>query len=69
MTNADRIRNMTDEQLAEMFSSDTYAFNCDVCKFYSYEHCERECKECKNGALEWLKLEVNDAKDRIDFYG
>lgn len=57
MTNADRIRNMTDEQLAEMFNDNTYVFNCDVCKFYKY-HCD--CKKCQDGALEWLKLESNE---------
>ena len=63
-TNADRIRAMTDEELAEMFlthdeqlyrhcPSDTFAEYCQV------KPCV-ECCDCKSCWLGWLKQEAND---------
>lgn len=52
-TNADRIRQMTDEELAEFLESENGKpwFRCSECKFES-------CAEC---ALEWLKKEADDS--------
>ena len=56
MTNADRIRSMTDEELAEMLDEVSVHgilalgsdFPCDVC---------RERTECKNCFEDWLRAE------------
>ena len=55
MTNGDRIRNMTDEELAEyiivVWDKDDY---CDTAP----EKCKgRTCQQCR---LEWLKKEVKE---------
>ena len=59
MTNADRIRNMTDEELAEFLVrvNGAYAKDCmvgiEVCK---YDDCaDMDCEDC---FLEWLQAEV-----------
>ena len=57
MTNADRIRNMTDEELAEFLVKVNSAIqNCMIvdCK---YEGIDRDCKDC---FLEWLQAEAKD---------
>lgn len=54
-TNADRIRNMTNEELAEVFEDKVSSFDCDVCSSkYAGTDC---CKEtsCKPFAKKWLK--------------
>lgn len=60
-TNADRIRNMTDEELAEILSSycvDKSLFNkCNLRYILSDENV---CKKCY---LEWLKSESEVGKD------
>ena len=55
-TNAERIRNVTDEELAEW-----------LCHIVSYEtvncsHCiaEEYCKSGRNGFIKWLKQECNE---------
>ena len=54
MTNADRIRSMTDEELAEFLESHTNCFGNDLtCKKF----CGRGCTEAW---LMWLRQEVND---------
>ena len=59
MTNADRIRNMTDEELAEflVYTQSTIK-NCMIgieeCK---HENTDKDCKDC---FLEWLQAEVED---------
>lgn len=58
-TNADRIRAMTDEELADLISDPvTYSFNCGMCpanpQFGSCVH------RCKPHILEWLKSEVKE---------
>lgn len=52
MTNADRIRKMTDEELAESISS----LDCPKCPLFD-THCEGRCRE---KLLEWLKQEVQN---------
>lgn len=60
MTNADRIRQMTDEELAEMLLLSTCYFGCNKCKY----HGKCKGKSCTEAALEWLKQEVSeDATD------
>ena len=53
ITNADRIRAMSDEELAERMS----CFECVGCPL-----CHEDCvgKSCKDAILEWLKKEVDD---------
>lgn len=64
MTNADRIRSMTDEELAKMFllhddhvyrhcPSDTYAEYCQVKP-------AGECCDCDKCWLNWLRQEVSE---------
>lgn len=51
MTNADKIRQMSDEELAERFK-------LEICKMVSIEECQGEnCKACR---LKWLRKEAND---------
>ena len=61
-TNADRIRNMTDEELVKEFvetMDDEMFFNCPVCKTKTESECfASNCEKCW---VEWLKQEVQDA--------
>ena len=50
ISNADRIRAMSDEELCEMLTSGTGGFDCGVCR--DSNACDRECElHC----AEWLK--------------
>lgn len=51
-TNADRIRQMTDEELADVMQG-----QCACCA-YQLSGCTE--KECKDGAYEWLKQELSE---------
>jgi hypothetical protein len=51
MTNADRIRGMTDEQLADFIES---IIDCWYCP--TYQECT-DVKSCDNALLAWLKME------------
>lgn len=51
MTNADRIRSMTDEELADLLSGE------NIYPWCLKEPCSEECREC---ILSWLKEEVKD---------
>lgn len=55
MTNGDRVRNMTDEELAEFL--DEYS-SCSLCEGYKRGICTRE--ECFKGFLAWLRKEVDE---------
>lgn len=60
-TNADRIRNMSDEELAEFL--ETYSI-CEHCKYDSNHSCTLQ-NPCVHAlaqaiALEWLQAEVED---------
>lgn len=58
MTNADRIRAMGDEELAECFASFVKTSLPDkYCKDFYQCKSSDDCKECM---LEWLKKEVED---------
>ena len=54
ITNADRIRGMTDEELAEFFHNTTF---CDSCFIFKNE-CGTEKYSCKQRWLDWLKQEA-----------
>ena len=58
MTNADRIRNMTDEELAEYFYK--ASVNCNMCCPYSGGRCKSMYITCKDGILEWLGKEAEE---------
>lgn len=53
-TNGDRIRQMTDEELADVMQG-----QCACCAYQLTGCTERECKD---GAYEWLKQEACDEK-------
>ena len=62
MTNADRIRAMSDEELAKLLlSADQGNFTVDIC---SDEFCvteEKDCPhDCTSAALKWLQQPVKD---------
>lgn len=57
-TNADRIRAMTDEELAKFFFD---CVACDDCPVGS-EKCKREFANCMDAALDWLKQEADDGQ-------
>ena len=52
-TNADRIRGMTDEELAELWWERVDCGECPV-----HRNCKMTGQDCKKLALEWLKQEV-----------
>lgn len=54
-TNADRIRSMTDEELAEFFEK--LEVVCDMCAF-KVGCCNIVSGNCKSGLLKWLQSEV-----------
>lgn len=61
LTNGDRIRHMTDEELADWIT-DGHDL-CDLCQFGTC----RPDFECEKGVLEWLKQEVSeDAGSKTD---
>ena len=74
MTNADRIRNMTDEELSEFFDKmlnqdriDWESIGCFDCIYYKTHHQDKSrpdyaCENCefKDGLLEWLQAEVKE---------
>lgn len=53
-TNADRIRSMTDEELADFIGGDPMH---DICPNDCHDDLDRSCKVC---ALDWLKEEVSN---------
>lgn len=58
MTNADRIRNMTDEELASyIFGVSIGSSHCVLCE-EDCDFCEHSDEECRNKTLEWLQSEA-----------
>lgn len=55
ITNADRIRAMSDEELAEMIADNILTGACNDFNIPGKNPCPHNCKEC---ALEWLKKPV-----------
>ena len=58
MTNAERIRNMTDEELAKMIEQDSI---CDMCSAYCDAYQTPE--DCVRNVIAWLKQEVSDERN------
>lgn len=59
MTNADRIRGMNDEELAQMLCLGTNGFYCDSCKerVLKNKRCDTMCLEhCRK----WLRQEAKE---------
>lgn len=52
MTNGDRIRAMTDEELAEIVR---FVLDCEDCTFHGNNGCSGDCY---TGAISWLKKAV-----------
>lgn len=60
MTNADRIRAMTDEELA-VFIADPHMFSSPWCLLkWDCPHLEKDPVPCILCALDWLKQEVQE---------
>jgi hypothetical protein len=63
VTNADRIRSMTDEELAELFKSWIQDCGCnavpclELCEENIKNYGHKSCQECW---LDWLRQEVTD---------
>ena len=57
-TNADLIRSMTDEELADLF--DTWIYDCNCNDFPCRIFCQQGCFNCKENWLRWLKQEVEE---------
>ena len=56
ITNADRIRNMSDEELADILFDDcTIKMGLETCKYLDCDG--HDCKKC---VLEWLQSEVEE---------
>ena len=60
ITNADMIRSMSDEELAELMDGAGDYFNCEICEFREPDKCGEGCigRGCKNYILAWLKMEI-----------
>ena len=52
MTNADRFRSMTDEELAEKMSRGIISFHCTMCEEELKTQCDAKCIE---HCLNWLR--------------
>lgn len=57
MTNADKIRAMTDEELAEWFCDNV---SCGCACLAICKDCGRDDKSCTQAWLDWLKQEAAD---------
>ena len=57
MTNADKIRSMTDEQLADWIGS---IIDIESCKYCAYDYDSCIYKQCPEGRLAWLRKEAKD---------
>ena len=55
MSNADKIRSMTDEELAEFING--FSTICELCNLHA-GCCNVENTKCKNGILDWLQSEA-----------
>ena len=56
MTNGDKIRQMTDEELADIFQLS----DCENCPYW---HNNCGARMCRIGFLEWLKQEVQEVTE------
>jgi hypothetical protein len=61
-SNADRVRQMTDEELAELIANENDF--CSLCAYKSDAMCYKQPTACTHGFYEWLQKEVSeDAAD------
>lgn len=58
MTNGDKIRAMTDEELAALIANENDF--CSLCAYKSDTLCFRQPTACTHGFYEWLKQEVSE---------
>ena len=58
ITNADCIRSMSDEELANLF--DTWIRDCNCNDVPCRIFCQQGCFNCKKNWLNWLKQEVEE---------
>ena len=65
MTNGDRIRQMSNEELAEYLNLKTGLYNCYVCKYGFWDYQFRECEyggesstKCEEGIKAYLESEA-----------
>lgn len=60
-TNADKIRSMSDEELADLINNANDYFNCDICKYKTPTWGKTGCsgEGCKFYILDWLKEKAN----------
>ena len=69
-TNADRIRSMNDEELAE-FLTDINPTNCKDCGFSHGWRCQpdrddcSDFEKCKEGRKRWLQMPAEEADNEI----
>ena len=61
MTNADKIRSMNDEQLADWITQ--YVEPCSLCFYRQRNRCAPKNKSCNDGRLLWLKQEHKEGED------
>ena len=61
-TNADRIRNMTDEELAK-FLGGTHLHNCKIIDCIRKEENDKRIPLCSDCFLEWLQAEVKEGAE------
>ena len=54
LTNADGIRSMSDEELAELFAND----NCGYCRIHDFCFAKGCAINCEEAWLDWLKQEA-----------
>ena len=60
MTNADKIRNMSDEELADILFDDcTIKMGLETCKYLDCDG--HDCKKC---VFEWLQAEVKEGGEK-----
>ena len=55
MTNGDKIRNMSDEEIAAQWANNRYCTNCPA-----EDVCEVPPRYCKEFIYNWLKQEAKD---------
>ena len=56
MTNGDKIRNMTDEELCDFLG--------DYICYLTDDYCRAEDIECRDCKMKWLKQELKDNESR-----
>ena len=60
-TNADRIRAMSDEELAEFLYDTATSAECNICQMKQGWTCSKtENETCNDGVIKWLQSEVEE---------